>query len=88
MHDENIYKNELESFRKIVKTKLSVSGYSSYYPSPKQGSMFYNSSIISDSSLKLVYKLLSSASRKQESATEEHVRTMVKRQVALSKKNC
>ena len=48
--------------------------------------MFYNSSIISDSSLKLVYKLLSSASRKQESATEEHVRTIFKRQVALSKK--
>ena len=59
LYDESICKNELECFRKIIKTKLL-----SYYPCPKSGSMFYNSSILSDSSLKLVYKLLNRVDRK------------------------
>ena len=86
LYDESICKNELECFRKIIKTKLSVSGYLSYYPCPKSGSMFYNSSILSGSSLKLVYKLLNRVDRKQDSTNEERVRTMVKCQVALSQK--
>ena len=49
--------------------------------------MFYNSSILSDSSLKLVYKLLNRVDRKQDSTNEECVRTMVNCQVALSPKN-
>ena len=80
MHDENICKNEHESFQKIINTILSMSGYSSYYPFPKSDSM---SSILSDGSLKLVYKLLSSADRKHESTNEEHIQTIVKRQRAL-----
>ena len=87
MYEEDISNNEQESFRKIMKTKLSLSGYLSYYPRPKSGSMFYNASVLSGDSLKLVYKLLSSADSKQVSINEEYVRTMVKRQVALSKKS-
>ena len=76
-YGEAISDSEHENFKKILKTKLSMCGYSSYYPCPKLGSMFYKSSVISGEGLKLVYKLLNKtyAGDKQSPDNTEYIRS-------------
>ena len=84
---EAIDDNERESFKKI-KAKLSTSGYLSYYPCPKSGSMLYDSSILSEGCLKLVYTLMSRTQNVSRPSLDiEYVRAMIKRQIALSKRS-
>ena len=87
---ESIAANEHRSFRNILKTKLSLCGYLSYYPCPKSGSMFYNASIISGGGLKLLYKLLNKADTSNNSQSKlntDYIRTLIKRQIALSNRS-
>ena len=88
-YGEVIDSRECESFKKVIKTKLSMCGYLSYFSHPKCGSMFYNASIKSGGSIKLVYKLLNITSNNAQPNRDpaKYVRNMIKRQVALSKRS-
>ena len=85
-HQFTISDGDYESYRKILKTQLSTMGYKSYYPSKQSGGMFYKPSIILGKGVELVYELMTRA-KVDPSTDNEYIRSIIKRQVALSPKS-
>ena len=81
----SISDNDWESYWKTLGTHLEIRGYKSYFLARKWESMYYKPSAFSGKGVESLHNMMNE--NKPGPLTKEHIRTLIKQQVALFPKS-